>query len=89
MTEVDLLVVGGRHTALTPVCKGDGEGARDNSEKVWVAILEQNGTCLSCPAEVAGNSSTRIHIMCKTLQTEWTIQHMLSAIITSHAPTTY
>lgn len=53
---------------------------------------EENGACLSCPAGTACNSSTGKHVVCttphKVYQSEWTIQHMLSAVITSHASTT-
>lgn len=64
MTEVDLFVVGDRNTALTSICEGDKWRTRDDIEKVWEAILEQNGICLSCPAKVASNSSTGIQNMC-------------------------
>lgn len=40
MTEVDSFVVGDRHIALTSICEDDDKRTRDNTEKVWGAILE-------------------------------------------------
>lgn len=56
---------------------------RDNIEKVWEAILQQNGVCLSCPTEIASNSSTDIHVCvcmptCARLHTNSTIVQTLS-----------